>query len=100
MVANLGDSFAPAVNIYRRNRLQVCGVDAHAGGVKGICTWQVTDGRFVGLGGAVEAFEYPFENTAVFAIARPHEAAIFVAAEPVDEEDLGEFFFVGFCSYL
>jgi hypothetical protein len=52
------------------------------------------------LGGAVQAFEHPFEHTAVFAVARPHEAAVFVAAEPVDEEDLRVFFFVGFCSYL
>ena len=85
MVANLGDCFAPAVNIYRRNCLQVGGVDVHAVGVQGVCAWQVTDGGFVGLGGAVQAFEYPFENTAVFAIARPHEAAVFVAAEPVDD---------------
>ena len=100
MVANLGDSFAPAVNIYRRNCLQVGFVYLHAGCVKGICAWQVTDGGFVGLGGAIEAFEYPFENTAVFAIARPHEAAVFVAAEPVDEEDLWQFAGIGFCSYL
>ena len=67
MVANLGDCFAPAVNIYRRNCLQVGGVDVHAVGVKGVCAWQITDGGFVGLGGAVKAFEYPFENTSVFA---------------------------------
>jgi hypothetical protein len=52
------------------------------------------------VGGAVEAVEDPFEDTAVFAVARPHEVALFVTAEPVDEEDLGEFFFIGFCSYL
>jgi hypothetical protein len=39
-------------------------------------------------GGAAEAVEYPFEDTAVFAVARPHEVALFVTAEPVDEEDL------------
>ena len=100
MIANLGDCFAPAVNIHRRNCLQVGGVDIHAVCVKGVCAWQVTDGGFVGLGGAVEAFENPFENTAVFAIARPHEAAVFVAAEPVDEEDLWQFAGIGFCSYL
>ena len=85
MVTNLGDCFAPAVNIYRRNDLQVSGVDVHADCVQGVCAWQVTDGGFFGFGGAVEAFEYPFENAAVFAIAKPHEAVVFVAAEPVDE---------------
>ena len=100
MVANLGDSFAPAVNIYRRNCLQIGGVDVHAVCVKGVCAWQVTDGGFVGLGGAVEAFENPLENTAVFAIAGPHEAAVFVAAEPVDEEDLWQSAGFGFCSNL
>ena len=100
MVANLGDCFAPAVNIYRGNCLQVGFVYLHAGGVEGICAWQVTDGGFVGLGGAIQAFEYPFENAAVFAIARPHEAAVFVAAGPVDEEDLWQFAGFGFGSYL
>ena len=100
MVANLGDSFAPAVNIYRRNGLQVCFVYLHAARVEGCCVRKVSDGGFVGFGGAVQAFEYPFENAAVFAIARPHEAAVFVAAEPVDEEDLWQFAGFGFCSYL
>jgi hypothetical protein len=40
------------------------------------------------FGGAVEAVEDPFEDTAVFAVARPKEVALFVTAEPVDEEDL------------
>jgi hypothetical protein len=42
---------------------------------------------------AVEVVEDPFEDTAVFAVARPEEAAVFVATEPVDEEDLGKLCF-------
>jgi hypothetical protein len=38
------------------------------------------------------AFENPFENTTVFAVARPDETAIFVAAEPVGEGDLKSLF--------
>ena len=72
MVANLRDCFAPAVNIYQRNCLYVGG----------------------------EAFEYPFENSAVFAIARPHESPVFVAVEPVDKEDLWQFVGFGLSSNL
>ena len=42
-------------------------------------------------GGPVEAVEDPFEGMAVFAVAKPHEVALFVTAEPVDEEDLRKF---------
>jgi hypothetical protein len=41
-----------------------------------------------GGGGAVEAFEDPFEDTAVFAVARPHEVAFFVTAEPVSGDSV------------
>ncbi len=41
--------------------------------------------RFFGGSGAVEAVEDPFEDTAVSAVARPHEVTRFVAAEPKDD---------------
>jgi hypothetical protein len=41
------------------------------------------------FGGAVEAVEDPFEDTAVFVVARPHEVALLVAAEPVDRKVRG-----------
>ena len=60
-----------------------------AGGVERCGGGEVADGCLFCFGGAIEAFEYLLENTAVFAAARPHEAAIFVAVEPVEEIYLG-----------
>lgn len=98
MITDLGDGLAPAGGVDRGDGLQVCFVYMHAFGVERFGGGEIPDGGFVGGGRVVEAFEDPFEDAAVFAVARPEEAAVFVAAEPVDEEDLGEFFFVGFGS--
>ena len=100
MVADLGDGLAPARDVHRGDGLEILGVDVEAVCIEGVGGGEVADGGLFCFGGAVEAVEDPFEDTAVFAVARPHEVARFVTAEPVDEEDLGEFFFIGFCSYL
>ena len=100
MVADLGDGFQPARVVDREEFGEVGWFDIEARGVERVGGGEVADRGLVGGGGAVEAFEDPFEDTAVFAVARPHEVALFVTAEPIDEEDLGEFFFIGFCSYL
>jgi hypothetical protein len=47
----------------------------------------------------VQVFEYPFGNTTVFAIGRPHESAVFVVVKTFDELDL-RFAGFGFCSHL
>jgi hypothetical protein len=62
--------------------------------------WGGSDRGFSSGGRAVEAIEDPFEDSAVFAVARPEEVAVFVASEPVDEEDLRKFCLIGLCSYL
>ena len=45
--------------------------DIEARGVERVGGGEVSDCGFVGGGGAFEAFEDPFEDTAVFAVARP-----------------------------
>ena len=54
--------------------------------IEGVGGGEVADGCLFCFGGAVEAVENLFENTAVFAVVRPEEAAVFVAAETVDKE--------------
>ena len=62
--------------------------DIEARGVERVGGGNVADRGFVGGGGAVEAFEDPFEDTAVFTVARPHEVALFVSAEPVSGDSV------------
>lgn len=47
---------------------------------------QAFDGGLVDLVPAVEALENPFEGTAVFAVVRRHEVAVFIAATEVDDD--------------
>src|SRR3712207_7256092 len=48
----------------------------------------VADRGLLGRRGALEPLDDPLEDPAVLAEARPQEAAVLVAAEPVDVEDL------------
>ena len=88
MLANLRHGFAPTVDIDRKNLGEVGLVDAEAAGVEVDRCGQEADRCFHRLGAAFDTLEDPLENAAVLAVARPQEATVFVAAEPVDEEDL------------
>jgi hypothetical protein len=70
VVADLGDGLEPARVVDREEFGEVGWFDIEARGVERVGGGEVPDRGFVGGGGAVEAFEDPFEDTAVFAAAR------------------------------
>ena len=88
MVTDFGDGLEPARVVDREEFGQVGWSDIKARGLGRVGGGEVPDRGFVGGGGAVEAFEDPFEDTAVFAVARPHEVALFVTTEPVLDDSL------------
>ena len=55
-------------------------MDREARRVEPVGGGQAFDGGLAGLVRAVEAFEDPFEGTAVFAVVRRDEVAVFIAA--------------------
>ena len=69
--------------------------DVEPVGVERVGRGQVADGGLDGLGIAGDPLEHPLQDPAVLAVARPEEAAVLVAAEPVDEEDLRQLAGVG-----
>ena len=89
MVAELGEGPASARDVDRGDGIAVGFVDLEAGDFERCGSGKVVDGCLFRFCGAAQAFEYLLENTAVFAVARSREAVVFVAAEPVDEIDLG-----------
>ena len=95
MVADLGEGLALARDVHRGDGLAVGLVDLEAGDFERCGSGEVADGCLFRFCGAAQAFEYPLENTAVFAAGRSREAVVFVAAEPVDEIDLGSGEFAG-----
>jgi hypothetical protein len=40
---------------------------------------------------AIDALEHPLQHATIFTESRPQETTVFVAAEPVDEEDFRKF---------
>ena len=61
-------------------------MDRGARSVEPVGGGQAFDGGAIGLTRAVEAFEGPFEGTAVFAVVGRHEVAVVIAVTEVDVE--------------
>ena len=86
VLADLGDRRPPAAastTAARRGRRRRC----RGRRVERVRSPAAADRRVDRLGLAVDPLEDPLEDAAVLAEAGPQEAAVLVAAEPVDEED-------------
>ena len=89
MNANLWDRRRPAMCVDRQERSQVVIGDREPVGVETVTSRQITNRCLYRIGHTSDAFEDPLQHTTIFSVTGPQVAAVVVAAEPVDEEDLG-----------
>src|SRR5687768_3730700 len=86
-LGDLRDLLAPLLGLDGEGLLDLLRGHVQTGDVQGVRRRDVTDRRLDGSRGALEALDDPLEHAAVLAEARPQEAAVLVAPEPVHVED-------------
>ncbi len=85
------DSFhfkAPARCVHLEQRFHVTLLHVKAGGVDIFGAWQVADGCFDGVDALFATIDDPAQHAQIIAESGPQEAAILVAAKPVDMKHL------------
>src|SRR4051812_6279417 len=86
-LGDLRDLLAPLVLVDGEGLVDLLGGHVQTRDVERVRRGDVPDRGLLRRGGALEALDDPLEHPAVLAEARPQEAAVLVAAEPVHVED-------------
>ena len=86
-----GNFGSPAVYVYAQEFFYLSGLDVQAFRVQIGCIGHAAYGCVFGVDFVVAAFEDPFEDATVFAVAGPEELSVLILTEPVDVENLVPF---------
>src|SRR5258705_2398490 len=83
----VAESVQPFVSVPGQRALHASPIDIEAGQIEAVGGGNETEGISQGRAAAVDTIDHPLQDAGVLAIARPEEAALRVAPEPVHPED-------------